>query len=108
MRFEPFFYPSEEDGAVSSAHANWPGGWLDLDDMFLTARLLTRYVAELVALIGAAVSQLPDEALDRERLITGPPDPELQVLVQTFSAKVPWIGAELDEFDHGGMPFTSE
>lgn len=100
MRFEPFFYPSEDDGPISSAYASWPGGWLDLDDMFLTARLLTRYVAELVALIAAAVSQLPDEALDRDQLIAGPPDPALYVLVESFSARVPWIGASLlDDFD---------
>lgn len=100
MRFEPFFYPSEDDGPVSSAYTSWPGGWLDLDDMFLTARLLTRYVAELVALIAAAVSHLPDEALDRDILIVGPPDPALHVLVESFSARVPWIGASLlDDFD---------
>lgn len=92
MKFEPFFYPSEDD---SEASASVPGGWLDLDDMFLTARLLTRYVAELVGLIGAAVSQLPDEALDRQSLESGPPDPALLTLVQAFSARVPWIGATL-------------
>lgn len=100
IHFEPFFYPSEEEGVDTG----WPGGWLDLDDMFLTARLLTRYVAELVALIGAAVSQLPDEALDREHLIAGPPDPGLQVLVLAFSDRVPWIGATLDEtFESDGL-----
>jgi len=92
MKFEPFFYPSEDD---SEAAAVVPGGWLDLDDMFLTARLLTRYVAELVGLIGAAVSQLPDEALDRHSLEIGPPDPALLTLVQAFAARVPWIGASL-------------
>merc|ERR550534_2579338 len=32
-----------------------PGGWLDLDDIILTARLLIRHIAEIVSLVGMAV-----------------------------------------------------
>lgn len=72
-----------------------PGGWLDLDDMFLTARTLTRYVAELVGLIAAAVTQLPDEMLDRDRLSEDVVHPDLAALVAAFSKRVPWIGASM-------------
>jgi len=99
MRFEPFFFPSEahpegEEGGEGLPSA-CPGGWLDLDDMFLTARTLTRYVAELVGLIAAAVTQLPDEMLDRERLSEDAVHPELAELVTAFSKRVPWIGASM-------------
>lgn len=107
MRFEPFFYPSEnvESDTACPETTLCPGGWLDLDDMFLTARLLTRYVAELVGLIGSAVSELPN--FDRDRMQSSPPDPQLQTLVEAFSARVPWIGATLlTEDAHWPGPFA--
>lgn len=99
LRFEPFFFPSEAhpggDEGGEGLPSACPGGWLDLDDMFLTARTLTRYVAELVGLIAAAVTQLPDEMLDRERLGEDVAHPELTALVAAFSNRVPWIGASM-------------
>lgn len=99
MRFEPFFFPSEAhpggDESGEGLPSACPGGWLDLDDMFLTARTLTRYVAELVGLIAAAVNQLPDEMLDRGRLSEDTAIPELTALVAAFSNRVPWVGASM-------------
>lgn len=113
MRFEPFFYPSEE-GVVEQAERPFAadldaedlpedvapdffaGGWLDLGDVVLTSRLLIRYVAELVALVGIAVQQLPEEVLaHRSSLRASAPHPALRAIVAAFAARVPWIGADL-------------
>merc|ERR1711971_722087 len=73
MRFEPFFYPCEDEG--EPAGASLPGGWLDLSDMFLTARLLIRYVAEIIGLIGTVVQQVPEGVLgSRKEMSAKAPD----------------------------------
>lgn len=91
MRFEPFFFPAGEVDVESRMR-----GWLDLDDMFLTSRLLTRHTAELAQLIGIVVRELPPEALDdRSRLIAARPSPELCSLVTSFVERVPWLCASM-------------
>eukprot|EP00927_Polykrikos_kofoidii_P073787 TRINITY_DN69811_c0_g1_i1.p1 TRINITY_DN69811_c0_g1~~TRINITY_DN69811_c0_g1_i1.p1 ORF type:complete len:512 (-),score=90.46 TRINITY_DN69811_c0_g1_i1:60-1544(-) len=110
MRFEPFFYPEEGGGGTgggggadghsvaddaSGSGTACPGGWLDIDDMFLTGRLLTRYVAELVRLIDLVIAHMPPERIDRARLSSGRPDPQLCAIVATFLERVPWLSASL-------------
>mmetsp|Transcript_18949 Transcript_18949/g.44116 ORF Transcript_18949/g.44116 Transcript_18949/m.44116 type:complete len:435 (-) Transcript_18949:91-1395(-) len=93
LRFEPFFYPDVQgkDGTGLS----FPNGWLDLDDMFLTANQLTRYVAELVALVDGAASIMPEEDLEPQALQFGLPHQALRGLVAAFKDHVPWLGVSI-------------
>jgi len=123
LQFEPFFYPSEpaaggaprdgdsscdlegsasgrDDAGPSAAEATpamtLPGGWLDLDDMFLTAHTLLRCVAELVGLIDAVVRDLPAEALaSRQSIRSKPVHPAWRELVSALRARAPWVGVKL-------------
>merc|ERR1712060_336698 len=96
MRFEPFFYPSDEANTDAQAEQGaFPGGWLDLDDMFLTGRLLIRYLAELVHLIGTLAHEIPHDHMDRRMLKAGRMHPALQGVVAAFVERVPWMCASL-------------
>eukprot|EP00929_Paragymnodinium_shiwhaense_P106817 TRINITY_DN7255_c0_g1_i3.p1 TRINITY_DN7255_c0_g1~~TRINITY_DN7255_c0_g1_i3.p1 ORF type:complete len:386 (-),score=59.76 TRINITY_DN7255_c0_g1_i3:159-1316(-) len=117
MRFEPFFYPDDPSASTRSTSAEGSpmqrgvsdgsgkeqassgtplGGWLDLDDMFLTGRLLTIYLAGLAKLISLVTRYLPASQLERSRLRSGGQvSPELARVVNMFSKNTPWVGASL-------------
>merc|ERR1712187_614243 len=79
------------------------GGWLDLDDMFLTGRLLIRYLAELVHLIGTLAHEIPHDHMDRMMLKSGRLHPALQGVVAAFVERVPWMCASIAD-RHSSKP----
>eukprot|EP00913_Durusdinium_trenchii_P014636 g13734.t2 len=55
IAFPPIFYPSDTDILPDAL----PGGWLDLEDLFLTVHLLLRYLSEMMNLAGDLVREVP-------------------------------------------------
>jgi len=113
LRFKAFFYPPEvsetepedESDETVSLQAACPSSWLDLDDMFLTMQLLTRYIAELVKLVTTAVRYLPGEVLEcREKLASRNNEPAMRPLIEAFAARVPWLGVMLPLSDSDTPP----
>eukprot|EP00928_Gymnodinium_smaydae_P013109 TRINITY_DN14781_c0_g1_i1.p1 TRINITY_DN14781_c0_g1~~TRINITY_DN14781_c0_g1_i1.p1 ORF type:complete len:468 (+),score=102.77 TRINITY_DN14781_c0_g1_i1:183-1586(+) len=112
MRFEPFFYPGEDvddtealdaEGDSSTFGCSRPGsapglplygGWLDIDDMFLTGRQLTRYVAELVHFIGAVIRAVPAGTIDATLGRPGGPSAELRGVIDELSSTLHGLGVQ--------------
>lgn len=88
IKFEPFFYPSEDE----ERPGDFPGGWLDLDDMFLTVHLLVRHLAEMVSLAGDLIDEVPEESRASREQLSCQPLPEVELVVQACSKRVPWLG----------------
>mmetsp|Transcript_36825 Transcript_36825/g.84848 ORF Transcript_36825/g.84848 Transcript_36825/m.84848 type:complete len:419 (+) Transcript_36825:111-1367(+) len=93
LRFEPFFYP--EIQGKDGTGLSFPNGWLDVDDMFLTANQLIRFIAELVTLVDGAASIMPEEDLDPQILQQGSPSEALRGMVLAFKDHVPWLGLSI-------------
>lgn len=96
ITFQPLFYPSEI--ALTEA---LPGGWLDLEDLFLTVHLLLRYLSEMMRLAGDLVKEVPNtRAMSRSQIRDAANRPEVQRLVRHAASKLPFLGIAFG--DHEG------
>jgi len=100
ITFPPIFYPSDTEVLEGDA---LPGGWLDLEDLFLTVHLLLRYLSEMVMLAGDLVREVPGaRSMSRRDIRDSPVAPEVFRVVQGAADKAPWLGICVMERDLGG------
>jgi len=89
MTFQPLFYPAEIETLTEAL----PGGWLDLEDLFLTVHLLLRYLSEMMRLAGDLVKEVPNtRAMSRSQIREAATRPEVQRLVRHAASKLPFLG----------------
>ncbi|CAJ1343153.1 unnamed protein product, partial [Effrenium voratum] len=96
ITFPPIFYP-EDDAELSDA---LPGGWLDLEDLFLAVHLLLRYLSEMMILSGDVVRVVPGaRTMTRRQIRDAAPTPELHSLVEAAD-RTPWLCISVDTKEH--------
>jgi len=91
IKFEPFFYPSDVEPLPGAT----VGGWLDLDDVFLTVKMLVRHVSEIVSLVRDLIKEVPMKEDARTKLRNGRPTPPIEAIVKSCAAHVPWLGVSV-------------
>ncbi|CAE7665782.1 unnamed protein product, partial [Symbiodinium pilosum] len=96
--FQPLFYPSESEGLAEAL----PGGWLDLEDLFLTVHLLLRYLSEMMRLAGDLVKEVPNtRAMSRNQIREAAALPDIQRLVRHAAGKLPFLGIGFGDREGG-------
>lgn len=98
IAFPPIFYPSDTDILPDAL----PGGWLDLEDLFLTVHLLLRYLSEMMNLAGDLVREVPGaRTMSRRQIRDAPVAPKVFLVVQGTADKAPWLGISVVEKEPG-------
>jgi len=99
ITFQPLFYPAESDVLTDAL----PGGWLDLEDLFLTVHLLMRYLSDMMRLAGDLVKDVHGaRVMSRSQIRESAALPEVQRVVRHASSKVPWLGVGFADRDLPG------